>query len=596
MKSSFFLLVILLSFWSTTKAQDNLVHTDGQFPNSKIEEQSSFIKNIISSTQPEAVTFRLRHFNQSKYSKHFTYDVLYNSLPVFGSFIKINTDKKNNVLSIAKGIGNIQDYSAAQFEWEQKSWARQNENLTHWPASEKVTEKYLAIFEENNRSSVVQVQNAQGKTIDKTKIINLAGELVASWNHQRNLGIDTFINAHVFEPDPLTFLSQQYAAPYVDSNDKDMAWMTGAYFPVNIPAVYDTVVNKFFIENDLVKMVDISAPNFPPSESANNNFYFDRSQPGFEEANVAYHITQFHNHISALGFDTLMDLQLEVDAHGGFGDNSVFNRNIPGIPNMSFGDGGVDDAEDADVIVHEYCHGISWSANANTHITSERIALDEGLADYFATSYSRSLSAFRWEDMFTWDGHNEYWGGRSANTINNYTVPSVLSVHRQGEIFNTAMQNIYTDLGRNVTDELMLEALFYFTDSTNLPSAAYYVLQVDDLINGGANKATICKHFRDKNLLSSDCYPTSIANTTKESVFNIKNSQGFSAGTGKLSIDFGKQTTAQIQLFDINGRLLLNQQINNSNFALSPSLYSTGFYILKIQSPRGVQTVKLNRQ
>lgn len=595
MRKIIFLLVTILCTVQLT-AQDNLVLIDAKFPKGNLEQQSELIKQTISETKGDRISFKLRFFNKSKHSKHYTFDVFFNKIPVFSNFIKVNTDSKDNIIFIAKGIGNLQDYSAELFSWEQSIWAKQEDNFSHWPNTEKINNTHLAIFENENHLSVVQIQNGKGKNYDKTKAINLAGELIGEWDHLLNLGIDTFINANVFEPDPLTFLSKMYGSPYVDSNDQDLPWMSAAYLPVNIPAVYDTFVNQFFIENDYVKLVDILPPNNTPAQSANNNFFFNRSQTGFEEVNVAYHITQFHDHIAALGYDTLMDLQVEVDAHGGFGDNSVFHRNVPSTPFITFGDGGVDDAEDADVIVHEYCHGISWSANGNTHSGNERIALDEGIADYFATSYSRNLSAYRWEDMFTWDGHNEHWLGRTANTPNNYTKPWASTPHLLGEVFNTAMQKIYTDLGRNTTDELMLEALFYFTDSTNLPSAAYYVLQADDLINGGANRPIICQHFKSKNLLSWDCYPTSTSKLTKNELFKVKNSLGFSQGTGNLMIDFSKNTNVQLALFDINGRKIFSKKQSNSNFALNPANYMTGIYILKIQSTQGVQTVKLSRQ
>ena len=580
-----------------TNAQDRLMRLDAKFPSENIESQTAFLKNAIKETNRDEVTFSLRFFNQSRHSKHYTFDVYFKSTPVFSNFIKVNTDQKDNIISIAKGIGGLQNFGSNQFDQELNLWSEQKTNLQHWPPGEVVKQTYLSIFENEEIPSVVQVQNARDKTYDKTKLVSLTGELLAEYDHLRNLGIDTFINANVFEPDPLTFLSKMYASPYVDSNDQHLPWMDSAYVPVNIPAIYDTVVNKFFIENNYVKIVDISPPNIPPSDSTNNLFFYNRSQPGFEECMVAYHITKFQEHINALGFDTLMDVQCEIDVHGNFGaDNSVFNRNIPGNPTLIFGDGGVDDAEDADVIIHEYCHGISWSANQNNHTGNERIAIDEAIADYFATSYSRALSPFRWQDMFTWDGHNEFWVGRTAATPNNYTVPWPSTPHLLGEVFNTAMQNIYTDLGRNVTDELMLEALYYFTDSTNLPSAAYYVLQADDLINNGANKWTICNHFKSKNLLSWDCYPTSTSNISRETLFTVKNSLAFSQGTGNLYIDFGVQKNTNIQLFDINGRLLFNKQQSNEQFNLSPSELISGVYFLKLQNKNGTETVKLVRQ
>jgi hypothetical protein len=180
-----------------------------------------------------------------------------------------------------------------------------------------------------------------------------------------------------------------------------------------------------------------------------------------------------------------------------------------GDPTLSFGTGGVDDAEDADVIIHEYCHGISWSANGNDNFSNERAGLDEGLADYFATSYSRSLNTFNWEKMFSWDGHNAFWTGRIANTSTNYGTTN--DIYKLGEIWNSAMSAMSTDLGDYVTDRLMLESLHFFTNNTTLPEAALYVLKADTLLFNGINVSSICAQFQLRNILNSNCLPVSIA-------------------------------------------------------------------------------------
>ena len=596
MKTRSFIITVLVAICSIASAQDNVIRSKETFPVT-LEGQSELLKQMIPEINTGQITLRLRFFNKSNYSKHFTYDVLYNQLAVFTNFIKVNTDVNNKIISIAKGIGNYQNYAAGQFSWERSVWEGIKKGDAHWMPNEKVKKRFYAIYEFDGLPAVVQVQEAWSKTYDKTKLISLAGQVVGEWDHERNLGIDTFINADVFEPDPLTFLTKVYGTPYVDSNDQDLTWMTAAYLPVNIPAVYDTFVNKFFIESDYVKMQDLEPPSIAPSSSANNNFYFNRSQPGFEECMVAYHINVFHNHLTALGYDTLMDLQLEADAHGQFGaDNSVFNRN-GGSPTIIFGDGGIDDAEDADVIIHEYSHGISWSANANTFFGTERPALDEGIGDYFATSYSRHLSPFKWEKVFTWDGNNGNWQGRIANTATNYSNPFSGNLYALGEVWNAAMQKIYTDLGRNTTDELMLETLFFLTDNSSLTDAARYMMQADTLLNGGVNAFTICQHFASKNILAWDCFPVSVSETKSSNrLVKVINSYGFSTGTANVVFQLNTIDAATLQLFDMNGSLLRTEKFSNALLELSPDVYSTGIYIAKIVTSRGIQTVKLSRK
>ncbi len=594
-KTSLLLTLTILILCNSISAQDNIMFSNKIFPNS-FTRQSEMLKQIIPEINNPNITVRLRHFNKSNFSKHYTYDVLYDQLPVFTNFIKVSTNTKNNILSIAKGLGNYTTLSIASLTKERNFWNHQKLIKDIWPAGKIVKNKYLAIYQVGSTSKVVQVQEAWSKTYDNTKLIDPAGNLLAEWNHQRRFGIDTFINANVFDPDPLTVLSKIYGTPYVDSNDQDLSWMSAAYIPVNIPAVYDTFVNKFFIESQYVKIEDFEAPNTTPSNSITNDFYFNRSENGFEECMVAYHINLFHNHLTTLGYDALMDLQLEADAHGQFGaDNSVFNRN-GGAPTIVFGDGGIDDAEDADVIIHEYSHGVSWSANANTFFGTERPALDEGIADYFATSYSRSLSPFNWQKVFNWDGNNGPWQGRTATTSANYSSPFSGNLYALGEVWNAAMQKIYTDLGRTVTDELMLETLFYLTDSSTLPDAARFMILADDVINGGANYVTLCHNFSSKSILAWNCFPLNTSNIkAAQNQVRVINSSDFNMGIGNVTFKLTSKTSGSLHLYDIKGRLLKKQQFKNDSIELSPYNYSSGIYLAKIITPSGTQTVKLSR-
>ena len=596
MQIRIYFMVLFMFISRLLTAQDHIIQSQAIFPD-KAAQQVELLQEIIPEINSNSITLKLRYFNKSNFSKHYTFDILYLEMPVFSNFLKVSTDRNNKIVSIAKGFSNFDNFSASQFAWERNLWETQKNTTATWLDGEEVKNTYYAIYQIDNLSQVVKVEEAWDKTYDKTKLTNLAGKMVGEWNHQRRFGIDTFVNANVFDPDPLTFLSKMYGSPYVDSSDQDIPWMTAAYVPVNIPAVYDTFVNKFFLESDYVKIDDFEAPNNTPANSATNNFYFNRSQSGFEECMVAYHINIFHDHLTSLGYDTLMDLQLEADAHGQFGaDNSVFNRN-GGAPTIVFGDGGIDDAEDADVIIHEYSHGISWSANGNTFFGVERPALDEGIADYFATSYSRSLSNYNWQKVFNWDGNNGQWQGRTATTSANYSSPFSGNLYDLGEVWNAAMQNIYTDLGRATTDALMLETLFYLTDSTTLPDAARFMIQADAIMNGGSNYVTLCHNFSMKSILEWNCFPSSVAQKTKsENIVKVINSSDFNNGIGNVRFKLINAGNASLQLYDIQGRLLQTSNFKNNMLELSPQQYAAGMYLAKVETALGSITIKLSRR
>ncbi len=592
MKKVFFFLLIICTIH--VSAQDKIHHIQDVFPTENISMQTDFIKRNFNELNIEAITLALQFQKASPYSNHYTYDILYQGHPLFGQYIKVSTDKKNNIISISTHIGNLEKISASDILRQASAW--QEPTSTFFDNTIPIKKKTNVLVEKENGYELMQLQQAWNKSNDQSKLIDKNNQEYQAWDHLRRANIDTFINAEVFSPDPLTFLNQNYGGIYIDNNDMNAPWMNAAYIPVNIEATYDNITDSFYLENSLVKIIDFEAPSIAPTVLSTPQFNFDRSQAGFEECMILYHIGEFHNHIASLGYDTLMKLQVEADAHGQFGgDNSVFNRN-GGAPTLTFGTGGVDDAEDADVIIHEYGHGISWSANNNGFMSNERKGLDEGIGDYFCTSYSRNLSNFRWQDVFTWDGHNTFFNGRSAVVMANYAIPFPGGLYDYGNIWNTAMQNIYADLGRNTTDALMLETLFYLTDNSTLPAAAYYMLQADSVINGGVNVPTICTHFQQKNILTGSCYATSTQNLTNNlEQLKISNTLAFTQGTGKafLHLDHEKYN---ITLYTMEGQVISSIDQVSGFYSLSPDNLANGLYILKVYSKNGFRTFKLMRE
>lgn len=136
-----------------------------------------------------------------------------------------------------------------------------------------------------------------------------------------------------------------------------------------------------------------------------------------------YHISQQQEYIKSLGFKNIVDYQIHIDCHGlNQADNSSFSPySVP--PSIAFGQGGVDDAEDADVIIHEFTHAIMQSTSPDTYSGNERESMEEAYGDYMAASYSELYSGYHNDYVYNWDGHNEYWPGRVVTS--DLTYPEV---------------------------------------------------------------------------------------------------------------------------------------------------------------------------
>jgi hypothetical protein len=163
-------------------------------------------------------------------------------------------------------------------------------------------------------------------------------------------------------------------------------------------------------------------------------------------------------------------------------DNSHY---LGGTQRLAFGDGGVDDAEDADVIVHELGHGLhDWITGGGL---SQTEGLSEGVGDYFASSYGRALNnwtpaeaPYFW--MFHWDGHNPFWPGRITDYHTDVDYPNLgsPSPHIPGQYWASCNLLAHDAIGRAKMDKAMLLGLGLTNSSTNQADAAQAVLTAMD--------------------------------------------------------------------------------------------------------------------
>lgn len=315
----------------------------------------------------------------------------------------------------------------------------------------------------------------------KTTVVE-ANKLTASTN---------FISgtANVFIPDPLSFAHVAYGGNYSSpalgtypaDTDATNASLDAARTLVNLPEI-ESAAGVYKLKSSLVEIKDLEAPSKGLFTQSTPNFLFNRFDDGFEAANAFYHLDNSLRYINyTLGIPCIPLTNSGVlwfDPSGVNGDdNSYYSDGT-----LVFGEGGVDDAEDADVVLHEMGHGIhDWLTGGHASSTT---GLGEGSGDYWAMSYSRSLNQWASTDaannwVFSWDGHNEWWDGRVTNYIRTYpqTGSSYTEIHTYGQIWATALMKIYDIIGRDKTDKAFLEGLALTNASSNQKTAAVAVRQ-----------------------------------------------------------------------------------------------------------------------
>ena len=298
----------------------------------------------------------------------------------------------------------------------------------------------------------------------------------------------------IFDPDPLSSAGAEYGDPgFVDGNDADTPELTNQLQNV---ILRDLTLNggTYELSGPWAEIVDTESPRNGLYSQASSSFNYTREQDGFEAVHTYYHIDNIMRWIN-------VDLGLSItpyqysggarfDPHGLNGSDNSHYTTSNGV--VAFGEGGVDDAEDADVVIHELGHALhDWVTGGSL---SQVNGLSEGVGDYIAASYSRSLGQWTPADpqynwVFDWDGHNPFWGGRITNYGATYPGGLVGQIHTDGQIWATCNMQIWDAIGRMKTDKAHWAGLGMTNSNTNQEDAAQAVL--DAAVNMGYSGADV---------------------------------------------------------------------------------------------------------
>jgi Zn-dependent metalloprotease len=281
---------------------------------------------------------------------------------------------------------------------------------------------------------------------------------------------------NVFDPDPLTTALAAYGGSYVDGSDANAAVLTAQLKSVTLNDI-TLSAGTYSLVGPYAEIRDFEAPAKGLFTQASSAFAFDRNADAFEAVNTYYHIDAMMRYLNVTLGMTIFPYQyaggVRFDPSGLSGaDNSHY---LGGSGQLAFGEGGVDDAEDADVIIHELGHGLhDWVTAGGL---SQVNGLSEGSGDYIAGSYSRfkgywpsANAAYNW--TFNWDGHNPFWNGRLLNYGAIYPGGLTGAIHTDGQIWATAMMKIWDDIGRQKADKAFWTGLGLTNSSTNQNDAA----------------------------------------------------------------------------------------------------------------------------
>jgi len=396
----------------------------------------------------------------------------------------------------------------------------------------------------------------------------------------------------VFETDPLTATTSSYGGQYVDGNDATNASLDAARTSVTLLDITQTA-GQFFLEGPYAEIQDFEAPNKGLFNQASSAFNFNRQQDGFEAVNVYYHIDKSMRYINETLGVTLSPYQyttgVRVDPSGLNGSDQSYY--LSGSGRLAFGEGCVDDAEDADVILHELAHGLhDWTTNGGL---SQVNGLSEGCGDYWANSYKRSLGQWSASDVernwvFGWDGHNTCWPGRTTAYAGQYPAGLIGQIHTDGQMWATTLMEIWEDIGREKTDKAFLVGLMMTNGSTGQEDAAIAVRQA--AIDMGTAEGYTCADIQamtSRFTAQGYTMPTYTCNLSVDEFSATALSIFPNPTSGSITLKNIKQAYT-ISIYNMLGQKVKDQAINSTENTIDVSNLATGAYFVKFKGEDAV--------
>ncbi len=197
--------------------------------------------------------------------------------------------------------------------------------------------------------------------------------------------------ARVFDPNPVVRLQDEALRDHKDSRT---AVPSSAYRAVTIRHLHqDTLIGKW------VEIINQDRP-----VRTDGDFRYARANNRFEMVNAYYAVEKVQGYLQSLGFTDANAERQRVKTDAFPVDNSFYE---PGSDRILFGEGGVDDAEDAEVIWHEYGHAVQDAQVPGFGSHEQAGAIGEGFGDYLAVTMSQRLSpdtaTTPWACVMDWD-------------------------------------------------------------------------------------------------------------------------------------------------------------------------------------------------
>ncbi len=306
-------------------------------------------------------------------------------------------------------------------------------------------------------------------------------------------------SGRVFLPNPVATLQDQ---SLTDQKDEDYAALQPAYRNVTLP----NLDGSGYLQGD---WANIKSSTGPLAFSSDNTFLYNRKDDQFEQVMAYYWITEAQKYIQSLSFGVTrrpINMESQDVRINQWGIDNSYSWDKKDL--LRFGKGGVDDAEDAEVILHEYGHAMmdSQMTPFGFGTSVEAGSIGEGFADYWAVTVADVIAPTPDPACVAdWDSVS-YTSSvphclRRVDMDLHYPESLTGQVHHDGQIWSRALWDIRGNLGHVIADTIILEAQFDFAPDTTMPDAALATVAAAERLYGKKAAKVVRAAFETRGIL-----------------------------------------------------------------------------------------------
>lgn len=278
---------------------------------------------------------------------------------------------------------------------------------------------------------------------------------------------------------------------------------SSGYFETSTYLSYSQYFVYLLLKNDFVEVKDRNVLlieylyNFNNTSATNLVTYgypytplriYDKTWEACDATNLYYHVNYAHDYFKNIFNYSEMDYPMVATFDAGL----YINGRADGT-NMDFGyQNGKFWARAADVIYHEYVHNVihhiyNGFIERGSSLTSQAIAMDEGLADFFACSITGDPIMGESVDV-------------NRNLNNNYVWNPANDRYYNGQVIGGACWDLRNTIGTNNAEQIIFKALQLTPKARNFQDFLENLLLADVILNNGINRNNILIAFNKYNI------------------------------------------------------------------------------------------------